>query len=108
MRIAAATCSSLPDWEVDDRPLHAALARRGVEVVQPAWDDCTFDWGACDACLIRTTWDYMERRDKYVAWAKRVAAVTKLFNPFELVRWNTDKNYLRDLGSRGAPVASTV
>ncbi len=108
MLVATATCSNLPHWEVDDVPLHAAFAKRGVEVVRPNWDDPTFDWGRCDACLIRTTWDYMERQDEYLEWARRVAAMTKLFNPYELVRWNTDKHYLRDLESRGVPITPTV
>ena len=76
-------------------------------MLTPAWDDESFDWSSCDACLIRTTWDYTERRDKYVAWAERVSAMTKLFNSAELVRWNTDKRYLRDLESRGVPVIPT-
>ena len=31
MRIAIATCASLPDWEVDDRPLLAAFDTLGVD-----------------------------------------------------------------------------
>lgn len=108
MRIALASCSNLPGWEVDDRPLHAAFAARGIEVVQPAWDDADFDWAACHACLIRTTWDYTDKRDEFVAWARRVAAATRLFNPPEIIRWNTHKTYLLDLEQRGVPVIPTV
>ncbi len=108
MRIALATCYDLPDWEVDDRPLHAAFEQRGVDLVHPAWDDPTFDWGGCDACLIRTTWDYMERRDEYVAWAQQVDTSTKLFNPSDIVLWNTHKSYLSDLESWGIPITPSV
>jgi len=108
MRIALASCRDLPDWEVDDAPLHEALRRRGAEVLCPAWDDGDFDWAACDACLIRTTWDYMERRDEFVAWSVRIARQTHLFNPPEIVRWNTHKSYLRDLEQQGAAVIPTV
>lgn len=108
MRIALATCSNLPDWEVDDKPLHAALVERGVEVVQPVWSDFDFDWRGCDACLIRTTWDYQDHHEAFIAWAARVATQTRLFNPFELIRWNTDKHYLRDLESRGVSIIETV
>lgn len=108
MRIALATCSKLPDWEVDDRPLHAAFMARGAEMVRPNWDDREFDWGACDACLIRTTWDYTDRRDEYVDWARRVGAVTRLFNPHDIVRWNTCKSYLRDLETHGVAVTPHV
>ena len=108
MRIALATCSNLPDWEVDDKPLHAAMVERGVDLVHPDWRDGEFDWGRCDACLIRTTWDYQDHHEAFVAWAARVATQTRLFNPFELVQWNTDKHYLRDLESRGVSIIETV
>ena len=31
MRIALATCDSVPEWEEDDLPLHRALRDRGVK-----------------------------------------------------------------------------
>ena len=108
MHIALATCRDLPDWEVDDRPLHDAFRARGVELASPAWDDAAVDWSAYDACLIRTTWDYMDRRDAYVQWAQRTAAATRLFNPADIVAWNTHKRYLADLESKGVPVLPTV
>ncbi|MCP4245563.1 MAG: hypothetical protein GY778_00800 [bacterium] len=108
MRIALATCANLPDWEVDDRPLHAAFRDLGVKIARPVWDDPAVDWSAFDACLIRTTWDYQEKRDAYVAWVQLVAGLTQLFNPPDVVCWNTHKSYLRDLGDRGAPLIPTV
>lgn len=108
MLIALATCAELPDWEVDDRPLAAALAARGARVATPAWDDPGFDWAACSGCLIRTTWDYMERHGEYLAWADRVDAVTPLHNPPAVVRWNTHKSYLRRLAAHGVDTIPTV
>ena len=89
MRIGLATCRDLPDWEVDDRPLHDALTARGVDLHHPVWDDPTVDWDAFDAVLIRTTWDYMERQEEFAAWAERVP---RLLNPAHIVRWNTHKS----------------
>ena len=66
MRLALATCADLPDWEVDDRHLHAALQARGVPFDLPIWNDPAADWGAWDAVLIRTTWDYQEHRDAFL------------------------------------------
>ncbi|MDX1631605.1 MAG: hypothetical protein R3234_07080 [Thermoanaerobaculia bacterium] len=108
VKVALATSSDLPEWEVDDLPLHQALEARGADLVHPAWDDPEFDWGSCDACLIRTTWDYMERRRGFVSWAETVGARTRLFNPAAVVRWNTHKSYLRELESAGIPVVPTV
>ncbi len=108
MRLALATCRDLPKWEVDDRPLVAALAERGATVAEPAWDDPAADWGSFAGCLIRTTWDYMERRDEYVAWAERVERTTPLFNAARVVRWNTHKGYLRELERLGVDIIPTI
>jgi glutathione synthase/RimK-type ligase-like ATP-grasp enzyme len=108
MHIALATCENLPDWEVDDRPLHEAFETRGVVLERPIWSDPHIVWSNYDACLIRTTWDYQERRSEYLAWIEHVSCATRLFNPAPIVRWNTHKSYLRDLESRGVRVAPTV
>jgi glutathione synthase/RimK-type ligase-like ATP-grasp enzyme len=105
MKLALATCATVPDWEVDDRVFHAALADRGVAAGQHVWDDPAVDWSAFDAVLIRTTWDYQEKRDAFVAWAERVPV--PLYNPAAIVRWNTHKWYLRDLALRGVPIVPT-
>lgn len=107
MLIALATQRDLPDWEMDDQPLHRALEARGVTVLRPAWDDPEFRWAAVDACLIRTTWDYAERHREFVAWAERAQRETALFHPAPVVRWNTHKRYLRDLEEAGVPVVPT-
>jgi hypothetical protein len=108
MRIAVVTCRTLSVHERDDLPLLAALRERGVHVEQPIWDDAAVDWPSFDAVLIRSTWDYPERRTQFVAWAERVESCTKLFNPARLVAWNTHKQYLRELERYGVPLAETV
>ncbi len=107
MRIALVSCSTLPTWEVDDRPFQTALAAAGVEVLVPAWDDAEFDWSGVEAAILRTTWDYVPRHAEFAAWIRRVAGLTRLFNPAPLVLWNLDKRYLRELAARGAPLAPT-
>ncbi|MCZ6834590.1 MAG: hypothetical protein O7G85_02340 [Planctomycetota bacterium] len=107
MQIAIATCSKLPDWEVDDVPFHEALRERGLDVPHIAWDDSNTDWSTFDAVLIRTTWDYMERQEEFLQWAQGVEQVSRLFNPASIVKWNTHKSYLRDLEAKGVPIAPT-
>ena len=105
MRIAIATCTNLPDWEVDDRHLHAALDARHVDYVLLPWDAVGVDWQAFDAVLIRTTWDYDTQPAAYLAWAEGVGP--RLHNPVEVLRWNLDKRYLRALQAAGVPLAPT-
>ncbi|MDQ1712738.1 MAG: hypothetical protein QOE45_2188 [Frankiaceae bacterium] len=93
-RIALATCAEFPDLYTDDDPLRAALLARGAVPVPAVWDDASVDWAAFDLVVVRSTWDYVERREAFVAWAR---SVPRLANSARVVEWNTDKTYLRDL-----------
>ncbi|MED5373978.1 MAG: hypothetical protein VX899_23370 [Myxococcota bacterium] len=106
MRIALATCQELPDWEVDDHPLHAAFRARGVELSIPVWDDPQVDWEQFDAVLIRTTWDYSTKHREFLAWVERVG--DKLHNPPKVVQWSADKSYLRALAKEKIPTIPTI
>lgn len=105
MRIALASCAGLPDWEVDDQPLHAALRHRGAALEILPWDGVDVNWGAFDAVLVRTTWDYDTRPTAFLDWARSVGP--RLHNPLDVIRWNLDKRYLRALARAGVPVAPT-
>jgi hypothetical protein len=107
-RIALATCSALPNLSPDDAPLLEAIASRGHDVDVVVWDDATVDWGGYDLVVIRSTWDYAQRRVEFLAWTERVQAVTELANSFPVVRWNTDKHYLSELEAAGIPVVPTI
>jgi glutathione synthase/RimK-type ligase-like ATP-grasp enzyme len=107
MRIGLATCRVLPGWEVDDRFLHQGLETRAVDFDKPIWDDPGVRWRDYDAVLIRTTWDYQEKLPAFLAWVDEVSTQTRLFNPPEIVRWNTHKSYLRDLEDKGIPIIET-
>lgn len=108
MLLALATRSDLPTWEIDDRHLHVALRARGVAFEQPVWDDPGVDWRRFDGVLIRTTWDYQDKLSAFQAWVQCVAAVTRVWNPAAVVRWNTHKRYLRQLQQHGVPLAPTI
>ena len=86
----------------------AALRARGLDAEPAAWDDPGVDWAAYDVVLVRSTWDYATRREQYLAWARGVAATTRLLNPYAVIERNTDKRYLRDLAARGISVVPTT
>jgi glutathione synthase/RimK-type ligase-like ATP-grasp enzyme len=105
--IILATARNLADEDVDDAPLHAALAAAGVPAVTRAWDDEGVDWAGARGCVLRSTWDYHERAEEFLRWAASVATMTPLWNPLPVVRWNSHKGYLVELASRGVPVVPT-
>jgi glutathione synthase/RimK-type ligase-like ATP-grasp enzyme len=106
-RIAIATCIGYEDLKGDDRLLRKMLESRGAEVESVFWDDRRIDWRDFDLCLIRSTWDYDYKRQQFVEWARRVEAESSLRNSAELVAWNSEKTYLRELGEKGVPVIPT-
>ncbi len=111
-------------WPGEDRPGHVLSparprprrlpARRSVGAcAAPTWRSRSGttrpSCGAgFDLVVIRSTWDYAQRRGEFVAWAQRVAQMTRLSNPFPVIRWNTDKHYLAELEAAGVPVVPTI
>lgn len=107
LHVALVTMTALDQEDFDEAPLAAALRARGHAPRAVAWDDPAAEWGAFDAALLRSTWDYHHRRDEFVAWAEGVARQTRLFNPPAAVRWNSHKFYLRELEAHGVPIVPT-
>jgi glutathione synthase/RimK-type ligase-like ATP-grasp enzyme len=107
MRVTLATCRELPEPDVDEPLLLGALRTRGVDAATMAWDDEGANFGAAEACVIRSTWNYFSDVERFLAWAARTAGVTRLWNPLSVVQWNAHKGYLRELAGRGIPVVPT-
>ncbi|MGW3631612.1 ATP-grasp domain-containing protein [Streptomyces sp. NPDC005122] len=91
------------DLPVLEGALEGAGARAGIVY----WDDPAVDWADFDLVVIRSTWDYSWRVAEFVAWAERVAKLTRLANPAAVVRWNTDKRYLGELAGAGVATVPT-
>lgn len=69
------------------------------------WDDPAVDWAAFDLVVVRGTWDYVDRRDAFLAWAR---SVPRIANAPGVLTWNTDKRYLAELAAAGLPVVPTT
>ena len=102
--IALATGRAYPTVDVDLPLLVDAAARQGLDAEIAVWDDDSVDWSAYDLVLVRSCWDYIDRRDDFLAWA---AQVPTLLNSADVLAWNTDKVYLRELAEAGVPVIDT-
>ena len=106
-RVALATCAAFADLDVDDQLLLEPLRALGIEPAPAVWDDPGVDWASFDAVVIRSTWDYAERRDEFLHWVEETSRVTRVLNPISVVAWSSDKHYLNDLSVAGVPVVST-
>jgi glutathione synthase/RimK-type ligase-like ATP-grasp enzyme len=101
------TYSALPDLDPDDQLVKAALERRGAKVQALVWDDENVDWSKAGICVLRSTWDYHLSYEKFCHWVDKVGQATRLFNPAQLVLWNSRKTYLNEMIQAGLPVIPT-
>ncbi|MEW9532302.1 RimK family alpha-L-glutamate ligase [Microbispora sp. NPDC049125] len=99
MKVAYVTTAHPVARNDDEREVAlAAWLGAGIEGSPVAWDDPEADWASFDAAVVRSAWNYVDRRDEFLAWTRRAQAATRLFNPASVLEWNTDKTYLRELG----------
>ncbi|MEV0590908.1 ATP-grasp domain-containing protein [Nonomuraea cavernae] len=95
---AYVTFDDRDDHDDELEPALAAWREAGLDGRAERWDDPAVDWSAYDAVVVRSVWDYLDRRAGFLAWARQVESRTLLLNPASVLESNTDKTYLRDLG----------
>ena len=104
--IALVTAEAARTLDEDLPPLESALRNAGADVVIAEWDR-PHDWSRFDIALLRSTWDYPQRLSEFFDWAGQVSTRTKLLNPLSVVKWSSDKHYLRDLAHANVPTVLT-
>ncbi|MEN1783813.1 MAG: hypothetical protein AAGF77_01630 [Bacteroidota bacterium] len=93
---------------LEDQLVASALEKLGLSVIRKAWDDPNFDWSSTRYVLFRAVWDYFERLERFKTWFHATANKTEFLNPKDLILWNLDKHYLKDLRSKGIHIPKTI
>jgi len=108
-RVAFLTLENAADFVIDDSLAIDELTRRGWDAIEVPWTQPGVDWSRFDLVLIRTTWDYMDRAEEFLATLAQIdASGTRLENTRDIVEWNIDKQYLRTLERRGVTIVPSV
>ena len=108
MDVWLVTSRELADLTDDDRPLVGALARLGLSAAPAVWDDPAVDWSRARLAVIRSPWDYADRRADFLAWVDSAASLVRVENPPDVLRWNTSKTYLRAMEADGIAIVPTL
>jgi glutathione synthase/RimK-type ligase-like ATP-grasp enzyme len=86
----------------------AALAASGAEVVPVPWTEASHI-AEFDLVLPLVAWGYHLLYDEWLAFLDRVDALgVPMINPPTLLRWNSDKAYLAELGEAGIATVPTI
>lgn len=88
--------------------LRAALAARGLVGQVVGWEDPAVEWSRFTLALVRSTGPTSWDRERLLGAARQVGAATALWNPAEVLRWNSHRSYLLELEERGAPIPPTA
>ena len=87
--------------------MKSAFEAQGLKVDITYWDNPSYEWQKTKSVLFRTVWDYFERFDEFWEWLEQVKTKTRLINSYELIKWNIDKHYLKDLKNNDIQVVPT-
>jgi len=87
--------------------LKSAFESQGLKVDITYWDNPSYEWQQTKSVLFRTVWDYFERFDEFWEFLEKVKTKTRLINSYELIKWNIDKHYLKDMSSWGIETVPT-
>ena len=103
------TMDDMSDFVSDADLSIAPMNALGWDVQMVPWRTPDADWNAFDLVYICTPWDYPDDVDAFLEVLERIEqSRAKLVNSLELVRWNLEKTYLRELESRGAAIVPSL
>lgn len=102
------TYDALPQLDPDDELAAKILRERGYICAPKIWDDPKVDWSKCQFAVMRSTWDYHRKFEAFEKWLTQPVLSGRLWNPPELMAWNSRKTYLRELEAAGVDIVPTI
>jgi glutathione synthase/RimK-type ligase-like ATP-grasp enzyme len=97
--------------EGDDALLFAAIkssfpqCRIGVK----SFLDSSVDWTKCGIINLKTAYGYYRHKNEFIAWLRHLSNITAtVYNPIDLVLWNLDKSYLKELEAHNISILPTI
>ena len=106
--VTIVTHGGMPGGAPDDLVLADALAQQGALSRYAQWDDPDVCWADTPLAIVRSTWDYHRAPRRWLDWIERAGDQTRLVNSPTILRWNTDKRYLRALADAGVACVPTA
>jgi glutathione synthase/RimK-type ligase-like ATP-grasp enzyme len=108
-RCAFLSMDRLEDFFSYDQMLFEPLKVVGWLAEEVSWRKPDVNWNDYDAVVIRTTWDYQDDVEGFLACLQRIEASTAVLqNSLKIVEWNISKSYLNDLQNQGINIVPTL
>lgn len=108
-KCAVLSMDSLEDFEAYDHLIEPHLEQLGWHVETISWRKNDVDWSKFSAVIIRTPWDYQEDAERFLKVLESIEnSSAHLENSLDIVRWNIDKIYLKELQDLGVGLVPTI
>lgn len=102
------TMEDMGDYITYDHILVEPFAQAGWQVTMVPWRQVT-DWNSYEIVIIRTPWNYQDHQEEFLAVLAEIEqSNASLQNPLDIVRWNIDKLYLKEMQARGCTIVPTI
>lgn len=93
----------------EDAELLAFLSRKGLDATTAIWNDRSIDWTKYDVIVLKSTWDYHDNIREFYGWLDQLKQQhLKVLNPVDIVKWNSNKRYLKEISDKGFPVIPSL
>ncbi|EFA82209.1 hypothetical protein PPL_04632 [Heterostelium album PN500] len=107
-RIGFVTSTAFPNLDEDDH-IMVKNAINQYECEYCIWDDNEVQWQSFDLLIIRSVWDYVHKFELFKRWMKKIELLgIQVLNDFNIIRWNWNKNYLKELEQAGVSIVPSL
>jgi glutathione synthase/RimK-type ligase-like ATP-grasp enzyme len=108
-RGAFLTMDSLEGFFCSDHLTYEPLAKLGWKIDEVSWTRAEVRWDDFDLVVIRSPWDYSNHPQAFMSVLEQIdRSDAHLANPLDIVRWNLDKSYLKQLEAQDICIVPTL
>lgn len=85
------------------------LQAKGLNIHKENWDDGSVDWMQYQCIVLKSPWDYVFKTKLFYEWLDKIKQLNILMlNSADIIKWNSDKHYLKDIAAAGLKVIPTA
>lgn len=95
--------------ESEDDKLLYFLKEKGLTIDLVIWNNPHINWEDYQVAILKSPWDYFDLIEDFYTWLDLlVTKKVKLLNPVNVVRWNSDKRYLKEIEAAGLKIIPSI
>ncbi|WP_316734410.1 hypothetical protein [Pedobacter aquatilis] len=98
-----------PTVESEDDKLLLFLKEKGLNIEMVIWNDEKINWENYQLAILKSPWDYFDLYEDFKIWLNLLEEKNiRLLNPIDVIRWNADKHYLKDIEAAGLNITPSI